>query len=160
MARNKQSRPKASAWEKLSLKRKQNQKSPSFNVYEDQQFERSQIEAKKSKTSRLIVAGIVGFIVTVLLWAILSLGQWGIAGVSGLMGGPSTPDFVEQEKISTTKYCYVITDENGEKLPDSPCYKSSQEAEENPPQWAQDYIAEQERIQAAEDAKTPSDFMG
>lgn len=159
MAR-KADKPKATAWDKLSSKKKNDKKKPSTNVYEDQQLDRSQIEAKKSKTSRIIVASIVGVLTAVLLWAILSLGQWGIAGVTGLMGGPASPDFVEREKISTTQYCYVITDESGVKLPDSPCYKSTQEAEANPPQWVQDEVAKQEAAAAEDAAKTPSTFLG
>src|SRR5699024_386131 len=149
--------PRASAWDKISGKKTEDTIA-NRDVYEDQQLDRSTIQKRKTKTSRVILSAILGVIVAIIVWAVLSLGQFGFFAVTGMFDGDSTPSFVERQQESTTKFCYAIVDENGDVMEDEPCYKTEEEAQEHPPKWVDEAIAEQE---AADDgASDPDGYLG
>lgn len=74
MARKKDS-PRAKAWDKLSG-RTAEETIATRDVYEQQQLDRSKIQAKQSKTSRTIVAVVFGAFIMVILWGVWSLGHF------------------------------------------------------------------------------------
>lgn len=140
---------KESNWEKLQ---KQDIKDSRQyrDVYEDQQFDRSEIDELKSPTSRLVLVVIATVLVMVLTWTLVSIGEFGLSTVRGLVGnagtsisqsvGSDAEPYYKEVKIGGSEGSWVsITafqaiDENGN--PFGPQYET---AEEVPvPDW---YVA-------------------
>ncbi|ROR75978.1 Type IV secretory system Conjugative DNA transfer [Plantibacter flavus] len=135
----KSTHPKASNWEKLSG-RTAEQTLRNRDVFEDQQLDRSNIDGLQTRTSRTTVSLIVAGVVAVLTWGVFSAVALLIvvAGPIFNSGGISgTPAYykIAQVNGSTVFHCYQITDANGEAMLDQPCYKTEEEAIENPPEW-------------------------
>ncbi|MET9711947.1 type IV secretory system conjugative DNA transfer family protein [Nocardiopsis alba] len=158
MARRSSS-PKAGAWDKLSSRRIE-ETNANRDVYESQQLDRSRIERKRTRTSRTVLAIVVGVLVSLMVWSVWSVGQYTVDTLSTSFSGPTTPDFVERERLSTTRHCYRVLDETGEALPDRPCYDTEEEALEDPPQWVLDDVAAQQaEIDAAQEGR-PDGMVG
>jgi type IV secretory pathway TraG/TraD family ATPase VirD4 len=132
------SNPKATNWEKLS-RRKNGETLKNRDVFESQQLDRSQIDPIRTKTSRTIIAGVLGFLAMLASWAVVSL-VLGIAAMFGAVGlghSVETPGYykVEQVNHSTVFHCFQILGPNGDNLAGAPCYKTEEEAKANPPAW-------------------------
>lgn len=143
--------PKATNWEKLSV-RPAGETLSNRDVFEDQQLDRSRIEPLLTKTSRTVVAAIVGVITAVLTWVVLSTIAFFwvlVAPVAGsAVSGPT--DFYERVKLSEmgTRNCFQIVGPDGAALEGTPCYPTIAEAEANPPQWWLDQQAADEGAEA------------
>jgi type IV secretory pathway TraG/TraD family ATPase VirD4 len=148
----KASNPKATNWQKLSG-RSARQTLKNRDVFEDQQLDRTRIDGVGTKTSRTVFSAIVGVVVTLVVWAILSGVGLLIAliGPLGDAGAGSTPEYYERALVegSTVFYCFQITDAAGEPMVDQPCYETEEEAIANPPAWFVD-------AQAADEAAAPA----
>lgn len=160
MARKKDS-PRAKAWDKLSG-RTAEETIATRDVYEQQQLDRSKIQAKQSKTSRTIVAVVFGAFIMVILWGVWSLGHFAVDQASGAMSGltSTSSPYYEKEKVSTTRYCYRLLDADGQPDKSTPCYDSEAEAKENPPKWFLEEQEQQEAERAAADAAKPEGLTG
>lgn len=137
------------------------------DVFEDQQLERSRIEGRQSKTSRVVVASLAGLLVAMLVWAAISVAMLGISFVGGFLdgagAGAEAPAYYERNKVSRTVSEYCILDGPGG-APTSTCYGTEVEAKQNPPAWFAEHMAQLE-AEAAEarggDAdEGPSGLMG
>ncbi|MET0885691.1 MAG: type IV secretory system conjugative DNA transfer family protein [Mycetocola sp.] len=146
--------PKATNWEKLSG-RSADQTLKNRDVFEHQQLDRSAIDGLQTKTGRTVVAAIVGVVVTLLTWVVLSALFMVIALFSPAEGSaPVSTGYYQVEKHGSTvrDYCFQILDETGASSPELPCYKTEQEAKDNPPAWWTDAEAAAEA-----DAEKPAD---
>ncbi|KOX14021.1 type IV secretory system conjugative DNA transfer family protein [Nocardiopsis sp. NRRL B-16309] len=153
------SSPKASAWDKLSS-RGAEETLANRDIYESQQLDRSRIERKRTRTARTMIAIVAGVLVAVLVWALWSVGQFTVSAVASSLGGPTVPDFVEREQMSSTQYCYRVLDEDGEAAPDQPCHETEDEALADPPQWVLDDVAAQQAQIHAESEGEPDALPG
>lgn len=151
--------PKASAWDKLSS-RKTDETLANRDVYEDQQLDRSKIQRKRTRTSRTILAAIFGGVVAILIWVVLSMGQFGIAQASGMFSGPSAPTHyatVTGESSWDRQYC-LLDGPDGSAT--DTCFDTQEEAQNNPPGWVDEIIAEQEAQLAAQNEGKPEGAVG
>jgi type IV secretory pathway TraG/TraD family ATPase VirD4 len=129
--------PKATNWEKLS-NRRADQTLQNRDVYESQQLDRSRIDPRRTKTSRSIASAVIGVLVTLLVWVLLSF-----AGAVVAMFNPHTGPLESQGEFykvaqvngSSVFHCFQILDESGHAAPGLPCYKTEREAQDNPPTW-------------------------
>ncbi|MEU7315501.1 type IV secretory system conjugative DNA transfer family protein [Streptomyces sp. NPDC007083] len=138
MARNKRraSRPKASSWDKLSS-REPGETLANRNVYDDQQLDRSKLQARKSRTPGTIVAVVVGVLVAIAAWLLHSVIATAVLWVgasvdSGTGGGSSAPSSYYVEDMTTGKNgaavtCYRPVTETGDPQAASTCYSSVEE---------------------------------
>jgi type IV secretory pathway TraG/TraD family ATPase VirD4 len=163
--------PKATNWEKLSGLRA-DQTLKNRDVFEGQQLDRSSIAGLQTKTSRTTVAVILGVVVTLLAWVVLSAVGLLIA-VVGPMGGVSdSGSYYESVPIDsehTVIRCYQINPTSGPapdaRVADTPCFETEEEAIANPPAWWIDLevaaAAEKEAESASSDFALPTDgFLG
>ncbi|MCI4659595.1 type IV secretory system conjugative DNA transfer family protein [Cryobacterium zhongshanensis] len=138
--------PKATNWEKLSG-RSDDQTLKNRDVFEGQQLDRSSIDGLQTKTSRRTVAIIVGAVVTLVAWVVVSvvLMVFGMLGIGGSAAGTSSSSngyySIEQINGSTVFHCYQINDSTGQALAGTPCYDTEAEAIANPPAWWTDKTA-------------------
>lgn len=133
----KTSHPKATNWEKLSA-RSVDETLKNRDVFEHQQLDRSKIDPLHTKTSRTVVSAIIGVVVTILTWLVVSV----IALILVTFGGGSTTAdgdvgyyALQKKGASVTTWCYQTLGADGEALEGAPCVKDQQEAIDNPPQW-------------------------
>lgn len=129
--------PKATNWEKLSA-RSADETLRNRDVFEHQQLDRSKIDPLLTKTSRTVISAIVGVIVAILTWFVVSMivlimVMFGLGGSE--TGGVTGYYELQKKGSSVTTWCYQILGPNGETPEGAPCYKSQQEAVDNPPQW-------------------------
>lgn len=141
---------KSQAWETLE-NRGADQSIANRDVYAAQQLERSTIEQKQSKTSRIVVVAIIAAMLTAVVWATYSAIHMGVDMMSGAFsnGEPKVPTFFQEENVEGTRptqmqLCYRLLDAAGEPMADSPCYEELEEAQQAAPQWVFDDIAAQE----------------
>lgn len=132
------SSPKATNWDKLSG-RKDGETLRNRDVFESQQLDRSRIDPIQTKTSRTIIAAVLGLLATAASWAVVSL-VLGIAAMFGAVGvghATETPGYYKVVQInnSTVFHCFQILDQDGNPLAGAPCYDSEEEAKANPPAW-------------------------
>lgn len=126
------------------------------DVFEDQQLERSKIEGRQSKTSRVVVSVVAGVLVAIVAWVAASAVAMGISMASGLFDqGPQGPVFYERQRVNsvTSQYCLL---DGPQGTASSTCFPQEAEAEANPPAWYLDHMAELEAAAAAEEAANPS----
>ncbi|MET3172866.1 UNVERIFIED_ORG: type IV secretory pathway TraG/TraD family ATPase VirD4 [Arthrobacter sp. UYCu721] len=154
-------RPNASNWDKVSAK-DHSETLANRDVYEDQQLDRSKINAKLSKTSRTWAAVIAGVVVFVLAWGVFTMGAvlfsslgGAISGLgSGSGGGSSTeaPQYYESVIVTPAearklgldnpgagaRECVFALDQAGKML-DKTCHTNKDEIAI--PQWFLDQEA-------------------
>lgn len=153
MAR-KPSNPKATNWEKLSGRRN-SETLKNRDVFESQQLDRSKIDPLLTKTSRTVVAVVIGFVTSAVAWLLLSV----FALVAAMIGTASIGQVTEptsyykivQINNSTVFHCFQILDEHGDPAAGAPCYKTEEEVKANPPAW---WVAEQRTSEAASSGPT------
>lgn len=146
-------RPNASNWDKVSAK-DHSQTLANRDVYEDQQLDRSKINAKLSKTSRTWAAIIAGVVVFVLAWGVFTMGAMLVSGLSNAIGGigavsGSSTEAPEYQKLDIvtpgkarqlgidnpgggTRECYFALDQSGELL-NNVCHETKEEI--TVPKW-------------------------
>lgn len=129
--------PKATNWDKLS-NRPVADTLKNRDVYEAQQLDRSSIDPLLTKTSRTVASAVLGVIVAVLTWVVLSavtllMTTFGSPGASTTEGGGYYALVKQGESVTT--WCYQILGPDGAPMEGAPCYKSQQEVQQNPPQW-------------------------
>ncbi|WP_262391587.1 type IV secretory system conjugative DNA transfer family protein [Nocardiopsis sp. CNR-923] len=107
-----------------------------------------------------MIAIAAGVLVAALVWVLWSVGQFTVSAVTSSLGGPTAPDFVERERMSSTQYCYRVLDEDGRVVPDQPCHETEDEALADPPQWVIDDVAAQQAQIDAEHEGEPDAFPG
>lgn len=156
-------RPNASNWDKVSAK-DHSQTLANRDVYEDQQLDRSKINAKLSKTSRTWAAIIAGVVVFVLAWGVFTMGSMLVSGLGNAIGGigsssGSSTEAPEYQKLDIvtpgkarqlgidnpgggTRECYFALDQSGELL-NNVCHETKEEI--TVPKW---YLDQNETVDA------------
>jgi type IV secretory pathway TraG/TraD family ATPase VirD4 len=138
--------PRATNWDKLSG-RKAGETLKNRDVFESQQLDRSQIDPMLTKTSRTVASSIIGAVVAALVWVLLSVAGLVLVSVGSMTDiGERGPEYYEIAQVngSTVFHCFQILDETGAASADLPCYKTEQEAKDNPPAWFVDQAASAE----------------
>jgi type IV secretory pathway TraG/TraD family ATPase VirD4 len=141
-------RADASNWDKVSAK-EHGDTLANRDVYEDQQLDRSKINAKMSKTSRTWASAIAGVIVFALAWGVFTMGAMLVTGLTGAIGGIGTGGdtaevqeyyALDQKNVDGAGYrnCYFPVDQEGNPLDDS-CLETKEEIPI--PQWYIDQTA-------------------
>lgn len=105
----KKDHPRANAWDKIAGQ-EIDQTTANRNVFEAQQLDRSKIDRKQGRTSRVVVALVVSVILTVLMWGAASVGQFVVTLAGGFIGDAtgSSVAYTERVQESTTRYKYCI----------------------------------------------------
>lgn len=144
---NKVSSPKATNWDKLS-ERSAEETLKNRDVFENQQLDRTKIDPLRTKTSRTVAAAILGVVVAVVAWVVVSgisvmLVMLGPLGGSGASSDTALHTYYQVQEIngSTVFHCFQILDPAGKPLAGAPCYNTEKEAQDNPPAW---WIAKQQ----------------
>lgn len=146
------------AWDKIS-KRELGDTMAYRDVFETQQLERSDLEKAQTKKSRVITSLVLGVVMSVVIWIVLSFLHLGFSSVTNNLSffsssGSTSVKFYKQVAVSTIKVEYCILDGQGGLATDE-CYPSESEASEHPPIWYQDLVAADEAEAAASDETEP-----
>lgn len=139
------------------------------DVFEDQQLQRTKIEGKQAKTSRVVVSTIAALLVAGVIWVVASVAAMVISMSSGMLGGVSigaeAPPFYERVKINSTvsEYCILAGPEGGLT---QECYRTHREAQDNVPAWYGEHLdalaqdAAEAEAQDGEVDEGPQGLMG
>lgn len=151
--------PNASAWDKISGK-SAGETLANRDVYEGQQLDRSAIQGREGKGSRIALAGIVGGIIFVLIWLGWSGAKMGIDTARTSMPISVSQPYYEQQSKGSSRYCYQILDAKGKAASGAPCYDTLEEAEANPPKWYKQALDKAQAERQAEKDALPQGFGG
>lgn len=152
---------KKSAWDVLS-KRGHDETLANRDVFESQQLVRSSIDPVQTKTSRTILAAVVGILSVILAWFVFSFGQYATNGISEQFDTSAeyTVEYYDRVAVNTviSKYCLLDGPEGN--LTDV-CFDDEATAQASPPTWYIDGKAQHEAaVQAEKDANPIPDSIG